>query len=192
MISTIVVQSSTPDVPTASPLTYVVIFLGAALLAQRFTDTDLLGWIPTVGSSSGGDANPVQRLPGAGSGPGFGLTRPRTLMIAIFGSLAVAIMAGAAGLPSEARVPVAATLTLTATYLALRALGSYSFSVFAFVGASVLILGLSALGEPLIGAIVNSRVFPVIAIGGLYLGYKAVQQLGNDEPRRVYIRRRNE
>lgn len=196
MIESIAAQSATPDAGGVSPVTYVLVLGGAIALVQRFTAVDLFGWVPSFGGASGGSSNNgasvVPQLPGAGGGSGFGLTRPRTLMIVIFGGVAVAIMIGAAGLPTGARVPVAATLTLLSTFLALRALGSYSFSTFALVGVTVLLLGLSALGEPLIGALVNSRVFPILAIGGLYLGYKAVQRIGNDEPRRVYIRRREE
>lgn len=191
MISNIVAQATTPDIPGASPLTYVVVLVGAVLLAQRVTDVDLFGWVPSFGGGGGGSSIPM--IPGSRGDPGFGLGRPRTIIIAIIGSLAAAIFAGVVGLPAGARVPIAATLTLTATYLSLRGLGSYSFSVFALVGGAVVVLGLSALGEPLIGALVNSRVFPIIAIGGLYLGYRAVQKIGsNEQPRRVYIRRRGD
>jgi hypothetical protein len=186
MIETIVAQAATDATPSAaSPVTYVVLAVVAGWLIQTQTGVDLLG--PLRGLRASDDVG--GSFPGASDDPGLGLTRPRTVAIVALGGFAVAVMVGALGLSASVQVPLAAVAVLLATYLTLRGLGSYSFRLFAVVAGGVVLLGLSALGEPLIGAIVNSRVFPILAIGGLYLAYKAVQNLGSDQRERVIIRR---
>lgn len=164
--------AATAGEAATSPWTYLVL-VGIVLWAvERTTEYDPITAARSLISRDDDDASMAGETPS----PGFGLLRPRTLVIAGVSVLLFLVFTGALGLPSSIRVQLAAGLVLLGSYLTLRGLGAYSFRMFLVVGVGVVILGLSALGEPIIGGLARSPVFPIVALGGLYLAYKAIQK----------------
>jgi hypothetical protein len=102
------------------------------------------------------------------------------------------LLGGALGVPDGLGVQVVVALELLALYLLLHELDAYSFPFFAAVGAITTVLGLSALGEPVIASILNSEVGVILVLGALYLGYRWLKQRnsgGGDGEQTIVVRR---
>ncbi|MFC4449833.1 hypothetical protein [Halorussus aquaticus] len=100
----------------------------------------------------------------------------------VLGSLIVAVVGvgaaiGGVSLPPGAGLLLLVTGVPLATYLGLRRTGQYSHVAFGAVTAVALILGLQLLGENVVSSVLSNLgpSMPIIAIGGLYVVYKAVK-----------------
>lgn len=176
---------------SAGGLVLVAVVAALALAAiDTWTGIDVLGWLPSFGgsldsssTSGSGDSGLI------GSTLAF-LTSTPILLLAGVTTLLVLILSGAFALPEGTGLQLVIALELVATYLILQALGQYSFRLFALVGTATVVLGLSALGEPVIGSIVNSNVGPIVAVGTIALLWRL---LGSDDgQRRIVVRAQSE
>ncbi|NEU56757.1 hypothetical protein [Halorussus sp. MSC15.2] len=100
----------------------------------------------------------------------------------VLGSLVVAVVGvggavGGVSLPPGAGLLLLVTGVPLATYLGLRRTGQYSHVAFGAVTAVALILGLQLLGGNVVSSVLSNLgpSMPIIAIGGLYVVYKAVK-----------------
>ncbi|MFC7077861.1 hypothetical protein [Haloarcula halophila] len=168
---------------SAGGLVLVAVVAALALAAlDTFTRVDVLGFLPSFGGSSS-----------TASDGGFiastlaFLTSTPVLLLTGVATLLVLILSGAFALPEGTGLQLVIALELVATYLILQALDQYSFRLFALVGTATVVIGLSALGEPVIGTVVNSNVGPIVAVGTIALLWRA---LGSDDDgqRRIVVR----
>jgi hypothetical protein len=122
----------------------------------------VIGLVPFVGDSDGDSGDPMFST--------------RTLLAVGF---AVAVLAVASGriisLPEGGNVQILVVMELIAVYLVLREFDAFSVPVYMIVTVATVVVALSALGEPIIASLSMSPVFPILAVGLLYLGYKGIQ-----------------
>lgn len=167
----------------------VVLAVGLYLL-DRYTGLSLAGLWPFGGDGGGSGGG------GGGLADGDGLLSQLTgfatslngILVGGLALLAALIIGGALSLPPGAGVPFIVAIELVATYLILRELDAYSFPTFALVAGTTTVLALSALGEPIIGTIVNSQVGVIVVIGVLYLGYRALQAYRKGQTTKIIVR----
>jgi threonine/homoserine/homoserine lactone efflux protein len=101
--------------------------------------------------------------------------------------MGVAILIGSGDIRS--RVPLVIGLVLLATYALLRELDQYDPILFAMLAFVEVVIGLSALGEAVIGQVVNSPTGAIIVLVAGYLAYEAIQAYrASNKPRPLVVR----
>lgn len=162
----------------ASTLSIIVV-LGVALYAIDEWVVDLTRFLPSLGGQS---------KSGSGGGLLGMLPDLNGLLLGVVGLALAFVLAGFG--PAGSTVPLVVALNLLAAYLLLREFDAYDPVLFAIVSASTVVIALSALGEPVIGTVVNSDVGPILVIGGLYLTWKAIQAYRDSNKRPPIVVRR--
>lgn len=163
---------------TSWPALVVLVVVGA-LAVQRYTDVDLRAWLPTGGTSQQAGQTPDGRLGGLLD---FATSTNGILLAGVL-LLGAMVLGGVLGLPPGTGVQLVVALELLALYLVLRELDAYSFPLFVTVAAITTMLALSALGEPIIGGVLNSEVGVILVLGLLGLGWRWLSQRGDDQQR---------
>lgn len=185
---------STGDI-TTSLLGWLVVIVVVGWVVTRVLDIDVLGALPVIGDSSGGG--------GGGSTGGLGLGgtlagvrsfATSTTGLLIIGASVVSglVLTGAIQLPAGTGVQFVVLLELFAFYLGLQWFDAYSFPLFALVSGVVTVLALSALGEPVLSTVVNSRAFPIIVVIGGYLAVQWVRDATESDRPRIVLEGREE
>ncbi len=149
----------------------IILILGVAgyLILERW-DIQIEEHLPSLDSDSGV--------------LGFLTTRNSLILGGLLLLLAL-VLTGTLGLPRSAGVPLVVGIELAALAAILVALDAFTLRLYAATAIAVVVLGLSAMGEPVIGAIANSAAGPILAVGGLYLGYKYVT--GDRSARKIVV-----
>lgn len=181
-----VLQTSTGPAPGTQIGIVLFIAAAAVVVLETFFDVEITGRI--VGAVK--RIASMLPIPSAGSGGSIldALTTRRMIAFAF----AVGVLAVASGrivsLPHGSAVQLLVVLELVAVYLVLREFDAFSVPVYMIVTVSTVVVALSALGEPVIASLSMSPVFPILAIGALYLGYKAIQAWRASNTTKVTIR----
>jgi hypothetical protein len=178
---------STPALPEAtgggtSPLAILTVVAAIGYVVQTRTAIDLLGLVPSLGGSGGGSGGSSSS--GSGGLLGF-VVSINGLAIGVLTLLTAFVVGGMVDLPRGTGVAVVVTLILVATALILDELGGLSPRLFLAVVAATVLIALSATGEPIVGAVVNSPVGPLAVIGAIALGWR---WLGQDRTRNIIVR----
>ncbi|MFC6975686.1 hypothetical protein ACFQL1_15085 [Halomicroarcula sp. GCM10025709] len=173
---------------SAGGLVLLAVVAALALAAlDTLTGIDVLGWLPSLGGSLGSSGAASDSDSGIiGSTLAFATSTPMLLLAGV-ATLLVLILSGAFDLAEGTGLQLVVALELIATFLVLRALGEYRFRLFALTAGATVVISLSALGEPVIGTIVNSNVGPIVAVGTIALLWRL---LGGDGggPQRIVVR----
>lgn len=113
-----------------------------------------------------------------------GATSVNGLLVAGLAILAALTFGGVLGVGRAVALQLTAALSLASFALLLREFDAFDIRLFGIVAVGTVLIALSASGEPIIGAVVNSPAGPVLAIGGLYLGYR---WLTSDDGKRIVV-----
>jgi hypothetical protein len=190
------------DLPSAVGLLAIALGIAGLLVVSRASgasdvaDTAGDRVEAAAGNVPGGDraAGPLGSVvEQATAGIGMVLAN-RTVALGLAGGLGIlAIEAGFVTLPPDALVPVVVAGIALFSFVALREVAAFSTSRWVgIVGAATLVALQVTADTSLIAAVTESRVFPLLAIGGLYLAYQALQQLrqsgGGDGDQTVTVR----
>lgn len=89
---------------------------------------------------------------------------------------------------SQERVVLLGVTILLGAFVGLRRFGQFSWPLYSVITAATTIFVLSAMGTDLLGQLINSPIFPIVGIGGLYLGYKALQSWREGQKTVVQVR----
>lgn len=162
---TTIAPLQTDAVPTGGDTSPILILLiiGVALYAVDRWVVDLGQYLPSLGGGS------------SSGGMGIPFVSSNRLLIGALAIVLALVAVGPLGLPAGSSVPLIVALNLLGAYLVLRELGAYDPMLFVIIAATTVVIALSALGEPVIGALANSEVAPILTIGVLYLGYRAIK-----------------
>lgn len=115
----------------------------------------------------------------------------RTGQIALVAGSVVALFAfDFIVLPEEARIIGLAALVLIGSWLGLRRIGQFSWPLYGLVAAGTLILSLNATGSDVFATIVNSSVFPIIAVAGIGVTYYLIRSWRRGNTTNIVIRGR--
>ena len=135
-----------------------------------------LGGIPVVGPAVGSVSAGVVR---SAAQLGRALANNRTVTVALGGAVALAaIQSGVVQVP-DSTLPLLVLVGVAAgSWVALRETGNWDMRLWVvIVGASTMVTLVTISDADPVAAITNSRVFPLLALGALYLGYRGVQAL---------------
>lgn len=78
-------------------------------------------------------------------------------------------------LTTQERLIVLVAAVIVGLFVAMQQFDLFEFPVFAFLSSIVVILALRSLGSPLLSQVIDSPIFPILGVGGLYLAYRAIQ-----------------
>lgn len=157
---------------TIGAIVFITTVVG--LLVDRFTDIDVFdavssapsrikSMIPFIGGPSRSSGNGGGVMGFFSSGNGLVITSVVVFTLLFAGGLL--------DLPEGANLQIIVAIELVGVFAVLRELDiENTMEVFVIIAVVTILLGLSAMGEPVIGAIAQSDVFPLLAIGGLGLG----------------------
>lgn len=171
----------------------VFIAVVAVVLVDTFTEMDVTGSITgaagrvtsavTNTAASLTPGNPLSDTTSRARDTGSGLNRfftSRTgLLILVLVVIVGAAAAGVGTVERTSSLPLFVAVELIAVYLVLQDIDAFSLPVFSLVTAATVILSLSALGEPVIGALAQSPVFPILGVGGLIVAWRAIKAWRN-------------
>lgn len=171
-----------PSTGSTSPFTVIAVIAITIAFAQWQGYVDLLGWLPFGGGGGGTSGSSRSASSGGGSEDaglfasiGAALTSPSALLLAGLGILGVLIVGGAVGgLGEGATVQLVILIELTSAAVLLNYLDALNTGTFAVVGGATVVIGLSAMGEPVFQTLVGSDVFPLLVLGAFYLLYREI------------------
>lgn len=153
----------------------LLVVAAAVVLIEALTGIEIITPV------AGGVRRAIGMLPLPGFGDndsGGGLFADVSMRTALAAAFAVAVLAVASGrivqLPGGSEVQILVVLELIAVYLVLREFDAFSIPVYMVITVATVVVALSALGEPVMAALTMSPVWPILAVGLLYLGYKAI------------------
>lgn len=188
MIDALAPLQTTPAFPEptgggTSPLAILTVVAAVGYVVQTRTSVDLLGLVPSGGGAGGSSSGGSGGDDTGGGVLGF-VTSINGLAIGALTLLSALIIGGALDVPEGTGVPFVVALELIAAGLILDELGGLSPRLFVAVVAATTVLGLSALGEPVVGTIVNSPVGVFAVLGTIALLWRAL----GDRTRRIVVR----
>lgn len=173
-----VLQTST----SASSGTQAAIVL--FVLAVAVVGIETLTGVEITGRIAGFVKRAVGMIPipfvgnGDSSDSGGGILADVSMRTALAVAFALGVLAVASGrivqLPDGGSIQILLVMELIAVYLVLREFDAFSVPVYMIVTVATVVVALSVLGEPVIASLTLSPVFPILAVGLLYLGYKAI------------------
>lgn len=182
-----VMQTSTGPAPGTQIGVVLFIVAVAVVVLETFFGVEITGRVTGA----------IRRIaamlpvPSAGSSGG-GIREMLTMRATLAAAFALGVLAVASGrivsLPHGSAVQLLVVMELVAVYLVLREFGAFSVPIYMIVTVATVVVALSALGEPVIASLSMSPVFPILAIGALYLGYKAIQAWRASNTTKVTIR----
>ena len=105
--------------------------------------------------------------------------QPTTLLL---GAVALGLAVLLSGGNIATRVPLVVGLILLGTYAILRRLGEYHALTFALLAAVEVVIALSALGEPVLGAVFNSESAPIVVLVVGALAWRVLSIYQSDDP----------
>jgi len=197
----ILATSDSPTIPigalggTFVPLSLVALALAGLVVASRNDDAvqsagngaatttrSALDGIPVIGPAAGGALAGAIR---AGSQFGAAAVRNRTVTAALGGAVVLgAIQLGIVEIPEGSGIILIVAGIGIGSVVALREVGEFSTERWAAIVTAATIIAIQTQSDAsILSAIVESQVFPIVVIGGLYLLYRFVQ--GIQQPNNV-------
>lgn len=186
---------TTPAIPTGntapSPFSLLILAVGGLALIQFGTDYDLRDYVPSIGLSGSGGGSTSGGSDGGEGVLGF-LMSLNGVAVGGLTLLSALIVGGVIDAPAGLGVPFVVALELAAL---LVILGEYdairgNLALIGLVVLATVVLGLSALGEPVIGGVFQGPTGVLLVIGGLYLANKALDVWGKSKRTVVRVRGR--
>jgi hypothetical protein len=169
------------------PLGAIALSIGALIVVSRRDETvqeagqgaassveGVLDGVPVVGPLFGRTAAGLIRGSAQMARAAVG---NRTIALSLAAALGLgAVQAGWIALPEGSLVLVMVAVVAALAFVGLRELGEFSLQRWTVIVMATTIVSLQVLSDTsLLAAIVNSRAWPIIVAGALYLGYKLVQ-----------------